>query len=169
MRPLDQALVMCSRGHQVVTAIRRLQPFRYLHDCSDCFRLERIAGWALHPLESAAFSRRTPSSVIQRHSGPIFTTLVSAHQSDRTHGPAENQSAFVFSEQIMLVDAGLATMSGNLESRQSAILRESLPAALRDRKFADSLLEGTGFEPSVPAGVTLPPAHQQALIVRTTS
>src|ERR1700730_7174238 len=32
-------------GHQVVTAIRRLQPFRYLHDCSDCFRLERIAGW----------------------------------------------------------------------------------------------------------------------------
>src|SRR5438445_2735630 len=43
-----------------MTAIRRLQPFRYLHDCSDCFRLERIAGWALHPLESAAFSRRTP-------------------------------------------------------------------------------------------------------------
>ena len=49
-----------SRGHQFVTAIRRLQPFRYLHDCSDCFRLERIAGWALHPLESAALSRRTP-------------------------------------------------------------------------------------------------------------
>ena len=39
-----------SRGHQLVTAIRRLQPFRYLHDCSDCFRQERIAGWALHPL-----------------------------------------------------------------------------------------------------------------------
>ena len=33
-----------SRGHQVVTAIRRLQPFRYLHDCSDCFRLERTPG-----------------------------------------------------------------------------------------------------------------------------
>src|SRR5215467_1415315 len=39
-----------SRGHQVVSAIRRLQPFRYLHDCSDRFRRERIAGWALHPL-----------------------------------------------------------------------------------------------------------------------
>src|SRR5262249_36757172 len=52
-----------SRGHQVVTAIRRLQPFRYLHDCSDCFRLERSAGWALHPLESAALSRRTPIAV----------------------------------------------------------------------------------------------------------
>ena len=38
--------------------------FRYLHDCSDCFRLERIAGWALHPLESAAFSRRTPIPAI---------------------------------------------------------------------------------------------------------
>src|SRR4051794_22572863 len=44
----------------IVTANRRLQPFRYLHDCSDCFRLERIAGWGLHPLESAAFARRTP-------------------------------------------------------------------------------------------------------------
>ena len=53
-----------SRGHQVVTAIRRLQPFRYLHDCSDCFRLERIAGWGLHPLESAALSRRTPRAAI---------------------------------------------------------------------------------------------------------
>src|SRR5213082_3053308 len=46
----------------IVTANRRLQPFRYLHDCSDCFRLERIAGWALHPLESAALSRRTPEA-----------------------------------------------------------------------------------------------------------
>jgi hypothetical protein len=55
-----------SRGHQVVTAIRRLQPFRYLHDCSDYFRLERIAGWALHPLESAALSRRTPKAAVAR-------------------------------------------------------------------------------------------------------
>src|SRR5438067_3412015 len=56
-----------SRGHQV-TANRRLQPFRYLHDCSDRFRLERIAGWASHPLESAAFSRRTSFPVIRRTS-----------------------------------------------------------------------------------------------------
>jgi hypothetical protein len=48
-----------------VTANRRLQPFRYLHDCSDRFRLERIAGWASHPLESAAFSRRTPIPVVR--------------------------------------------------------------------------------------------------------
>src|SRR6202047_2434644 len=38
-----------SRGHQVVTAIRRLQPFRYLHDCSDCFRLERNRRGGLAP------------------------------------------------------------------------------------------------------------------------
>src|SRR6516162_7508594 len=48
----------------IVTANRRLQPFRYLHDCSDCFRLERFAGWASHPLESAAFSRRTPTPAV---------------------------------------------------------------------------------------------------------
>src|SRR3954470_7033919 len=48
----------------IVTDSRRLQPFRYLHDCSDCFRLERIAGWGLHPLESAAFARRTPITAI---------------------------------------------------------------------------------------------------------
>src|SRR5215469_14524578 len=33
-----------------VTAIRGLQTFRHLHACPSCFRLERIAGWALHPL-----------------------------------------------------------------------------------------------------------------------
>src|SRR6516225_1893727 len=43
---------------------RRLQTFRLLHACSGCFRLERIAGWGLHPLESAALSRRTPTAFI---------------------------------------------------------------------------------------------------------
>jgi hypothetical protein len=28
------------------TVNRRLQPLRYLHDCSDCFRLERLSGGA---------------------------------------------------------------------------------------------------------------------------
>src|ERR1700691_6026400 len=45
---------------------RRLQPFCHLHDCSGCFRLERLAGWRLHPLESAAFPRRTQTAVIPR-------------------------------------------------------------------------------------------------------
>src|SRR5215468_11409638 len=53
-----------ARSPYFVTAIRGLQPFRYLHDCSDCFRRERSAGWALHPLDSAAFSRRTPNPAV---------------------------------------------------------------------------------------------------------
>src|SRR5215469_8663548 len=63
-----------SRGHQFVTAIRRLQPFRYLHDCSDCFRRERIAGWDLHPLESAALPRRTPKADL-RIGSPVNSSL----------------------------------------------------------------------------------------------
>src|SRR5580692_9678644 len=51
---------ICDQPH------RRLQPFRHLHDCSGCFRLERSPGWDLHPLESAAFSRRTQIAVIPR-------------------------------------------------------------------------------------------------------
>ena len=39
---------------------RRLLPFRHLHDCSGCFRLERVAGWAFHPLERAAFHGAHP-------------------------------------------------------------------------------------------------------------
>src|SRR3979490_2519690 len=41
---------------------RRLQPLRYLHDCSDCFRLERLPGgicthWKAPPLHGAHPSR----------------------------------------------------------------------------------------------------------------
>jgi hypothetical protein len=48
---------------------RRLQPLRYLHDCSDCFRLERkLPGGALTHRKDAAFARRTPSADIEnRH------------------------------------------------------------------------------------------------------
>src|SRR4029077_21008802 len=40
-----------ARSPYVVTAIRRLQTLCLLHACSGRFRLERIAGWGLHPLE----------------------------------------------------------------------------------------------------------------------
>jgi hypothetical protein len=41
---------------------RRLQPFRYLHDCSGCFRLERLAGgacthWKAPPVTAHYFQR----------------------------------------------------------------------------------------------------------------
>src|SRR5215470_14713377 len=51
---------------KLLTQWSSYQSFRCLHDCSGCFRLERFAGWALHPLESAAFSRRTPKAAISR-------------------------------------------------------------------------------------------------------
>ncbi len=45
-----------SRRHQIVTLFtRRLQPFRYLHDRSACFRLEPWPGGILYPQENAAF------------------------------------------------------------------------------------------------------------------
>src|SRR5260370_26058128 len=49
-------------------ANRRLQPLRYLHDCSDCFRLERLPGgacthWKAPPLHGA----RQERSFIDNH------------------------------------------------------------------------------------------------------
>src|SRR5215472_15808768 len=68
-----------SRGYQLVTANRRPQPFRYLHDCSDCFRQERITGWDLHPLESAAFSRRTPKPAVRPTTASRLKSTLSGH------------------------------------------------------------------------------------------
>src|SRR5213593_2074209 len=43
---------------------RRLQPLRYLHDCSGCFRLERSPAGTCTHWKSAALSRRTPTTDI---------------------------------------------------------------------------------------------------------
>ena len=54
-----------SRGPPIRDALyRRLQPFRHLHDCSGCFRLERWPGGTCTHWKSAALSRRTPRAVI---------------------------------------------------------------------------------------------------------
>jgi len=43
---------------------RRLQPPRYLNDCSDYYRLERqLPGGTYPPLEDRAFARRTESPI----------------------------------------------------------------------------------------------------------
>ncbi len=42
------------------TLYRRLQPFRHLHDCSGCFRLERWLGGTCTHWKSVALARRTP-------------------------------------------------------------------------------------------------------------
>ena len=66
-----------SRCHQFVARFtQRLQPVRHLPDCSGCFRLEHFAGWDSHPLESAAFARRTPLVDIEfKRSGPSRDSL----------------------------------------------------------------------------------------------
>ncbi len=49
-------LTRCDPLHQ------RLQPFRHLHDCSGCFRLERWPGGTCTHWKSAALPRRTPKA-----------------------------------------------------------------------------------------------------------
>ena len=47
-----------------VRSIRRLQPFCFLHSCSDCFRPERLTGgtctpWKSPPITAQGISRRS--------------------------------------------------------------------------------------------------------------
>ena len=61
----SKAFHVAPSGQETITMSpsvhRRLQPLRYLHDCSDCFRLERCRV-GLAP--TAAFARRTPAADI---------------------------------------------------------------------------------------------------------
>src|SRR5208282_845838 len=45
-------------------ANRRLQPLRYLHDCSDCFRLERLPGGACTHWKAPPFHGAHPITYI---------------------------------------------------------------------------------------------------------
>src|SRR5260370_17187109 len=58
--PLDCQEAGADAGAAMI--IRRLQPFRYLHDCSGCFRLERSPGgicthWKAPPCHGARDKR----------------------------------------------------------------------------------------------------------------
>src|SRR5450432_2082451 len=57
-------------------ANRRLQPFRYLHDCSDCFRLERLPGgacthWKAPPCHGAHPNRTSGACRLMNHLGHL--------------------------------------------------------------------------------------------------
>jgi len=74
-----------SRCHRILwPAIRRLQPLRYLHSCSGCFRLEHFAGWGLHPLEKR---RLCTAHTLKRRSGLAHRTTVDAEKAaySRSH------------------------------------------------------------------------------------
>src|SRR5258706_1992101 len=49
-------------------ANRRLQPLRYLHDCSDCFRLERLPGGACTHWQAPPLHCAHPSRTLRGHS-----------------------------------------------------------------------------------------------------
>ena len=72
---IDQSSLALRPAHFTLSPIRhanrRLQPFHYLRDCSDCFRLARLPGWSSRPLESAAFAWRTPTEGPLGATGPI--------------------------------------------------------------------------------------------------
>jgi hypothetical protein len=64
-------------SHEVVAHIVKSLP-SYLHDCSGCFRLA-VAGWGLHPLESAAFHAHAKTGLMQCSKEPgSFDHLVDA-------------------------------------------------------------------------------------------
>src|SRR5215813_14233578 len=69
------ACTLAQSPYFVTAFIRGLQTFRRLHACSGCFRLERIAGWALHPLEkrrlvTAHVESGTSETLYHRESSP---------------------------------------------------------------------------------------------------
>jgi hypothetical protein len=134
-----------------VTAItRRLQPFRYLHDCSGCFRLERFAGWVLHPLESAAFSRRTRKAAVADADATLWVNRL------------QMEKAAKAKDDTTCIAAAKKVLAGNVGCDRYYVLEtllgcsEKLPAAERkallepQRGALDELLSKQAFvEPPV--------------------
>ena len=61
-------------GLRLDYAVQRLQPFRHLHDCSGCFRLERWPGGTCTHWKSAALPRRTNHTGHSWHETHIIPT-----------------------------------------------------------------------------------------------
>jgi hypothetical protein len=74
-----------SPSHQRDPLHQRLQQFRHLHYCSDCYRAERTSSRAgLSPLWTSAFSRRTVKTRYGRFS---LTTAPPTPSSDQNRHP----------------------------------------------------------------------------------
>ena len=118
----------------IVTANRRLQPFRHLHDCSDCFRLERIAGWASHPLESAAFSRRAPvhghcckkSNIVRRRAARGVRLPRAWFIAARTTWRSRSVSSFLSPSACSASAAGRRS-TGQIAAREDPLFRPTSP------------------------------------------
>ncbi len=103
---------ICDRLH------RRLQPFRYLHDCSGCFRLERLAGgacthWKAPPCHGAHVKRTSRSEADLAHSS---ASPALRNPSARAGGIAKR------SVSILTVSLGLARSASARTDFASSIL-----------------------------------------------
>ena len=64
-RSLHVTACMLAKSPEVTLYTGVLQPLRYLHDRSDCYRLERlVAGRESHPLKMHAFARHTATRAL---------------------------------------------------------------------------------------------------------
>src|SRR3979411_1242642 len=71
---------------QSLAGNRRLQPLRSLHDCSDCFRLERLPGgacthWKAPPCHGARQQRKSPRSLDHLATIPKDGPVTGSHPS----------------------------------------------------------------------------------------
>jgi len=126
------------------TLHRRLQPFRYLHSCSGCFRLERLPGGTCTHWKSAALSRRTPTGVIQpgareRQSGHLLNRYA-IMLTERLHG---NRGFQLSGELRRQWDAVEASQAEPRSSSSRNISKRSRTVATRC-----GLLQATTTEPS---------------------
>ena len=71
--------------------IRRLQPLRFLHSCSGCFRLERLPGGACTHWKAPPFhgARQLQTRAVQQPV-PLFDYFVGAAAQRQRHGDAEH-------------------------------------------------------------------------------
>jgi hypothetical protein len=108
-----------ARSPYFVTAIRGLQTFRLLHARSGCFRRERIAGFALHPLESAALSRRTWKAEI------LTGLLRELSDCSASYGAAAARAEPILKGRVGAIHCGEATVV-RLEGIASVVMQTTL-------------------------------------------
>jgi hypothetical protein len=88
-----------SRCHRISRhAIRRLQLFRHLHSCSDCFRLERLPGgtrthWKAPPCHGAHPKRSLGECDRMRHRCPLTGLMLNAGPTAQRRAPRHISNA----------------------------------------------------------------------------
>jgi hypothetical protein len=81
------------------TLNRRLQPFRYLHSCSGCFRLERLPGgvcthWKAPPFHGARRECEEDGGLERRPGHPAMELLPGSTEDARCAGRTANERAY---------------------------------------------------------------------------